>query len=802
MSAISVARPTPASIGAIFRRGILSFERENWSDALTCFDAVVRLSPHRNDVHNYRARAYERLGRLDDALECLDRALAINPENLADLRNRAVLLEKLGRSAESLSAFEAVLATEPNDVLALTKRGLLLNGMERREEALASIERAVRVQPDRLDALNAQVIVLDNLSRYSEALEVLDRMLELAPDYVDTINNLGMIHARLGRFEEALRYYDRSLQLDPSQAQAHYNRSLVRLSLGDWTRGLEEFESRWQTEALKRSRWNGLAPLWLGREDLRGKTILLYHEQGYGDTLMCARYVPLLSERGARVVLAVPEALREIMLTVPGISQVVSGDAAGGLVHHYHAPMMGLLRAFRTTPDSVPGPVPYLSAVPAQTSSWGQRLGPKTKLRVGLVWSGRRYAPINYPRDLPLERLLPLLDLNVEFISLQKEMTDSDRELLMNLPGFRSCGESLESFADTAALIENLDLVLTADTAVAHLAGALGKRVWLMNRYAACWRWTQRGAESAWYPTLRQFRQPSIGDWNSVVADVRTALLDLTTPKSDIAAWRLPPAKAEEVTNLNTPAVTPAAREKIRFVCATRLSIQAFFAKAALGRSLPAYRYYPPNQAIEVRLFPENRAGLPQVYNTAIEEALNNPAILVFIHDDVFLSDYFWSDHLHKALTTFDIVGLVGNRRRIPRQASWMYLNDRFVSDTYDNFSGVVGHGEPFPNLRQLSVYGPPGLEVKLLDGVLIAARSTLLHERDLRFDPRFLFHFYDMDFCRQAELRQLRMGTCAMSLVHESAGILGNEGWRTAYESYLAKYGESQPLETSASGG
>jgi len=230
----------------------------------------------------------------------------------------------------------------------------------------------------------------------------------------------------------------------------------------------------------------------------------------------------------------------------------------------------------------------------------------------------------------------------------------------------------------------------------------------------------------------------------------------------------------------------------IRFVCATRATRKEFFSSAPLGRSLPLYQTFPKRQTIELRLFADNTEGLPGLYNTAIEEAKSSPAILVFIHDDVYLSDYYWADRLHQALRAFDIVGLVGNCRRVPRQASWMYLDQQFTCDNYDNFSGVLGHGDPFPNLKELSVYGEPGREVKLLDGVLMAVRSETLIDHGLRFDPRFRFHFYDMDFCRQAELRQLRMGTCAMSLVHASAGRLGNDDWSCAYRDYLAKYGEA----------
>lgn len=235
-----------------------------------------------------------------------------------------------------------------------------------------------------------------------------------------------------------------------------------------------------------------------------------------------------------------------------------------------------------------------------------------------------------------------------------------------------------------------------------------------------------------------------------------------------------------------------AGAEKIRFVCATRESHEAFFSTSALGRSLPFYRTFPPRQRIELRLFKENSQGLPAVYNTAIEEAKDDPAILVFIHDDVFLSDYYWAEHLLEGMRVFDIVGLAGNRCRAPRQASWMYLDNEFHRDRDENLSGVLGHGAGFPGLKELSVYGPPGQQVLLLDGVMLAVRSEVLIETGLRFDPRFSFDFYDLDFCRQAELRGLRMGTWAISLIHASAGNLGGNAWQAAYRDYLVKYGEA----------
>jgi tetratricopeptide (TPR) repeat protein len=787
-----VVAATPQDLDALIRTAVRLFDEQKWQECLRHFGHIAALKPNDAQIQNYRARAFESLDRHEEALHCLDLALAINPDNVAALRNRAIILTKLGRLGDAAAAYDTVLRLRPDDPDLLVRRATVRNQIDRRAEAITDVDRAVALRPDDSDILNSRVIILDNLGRYTDALTDLDRMLSLRPNHLDAINNCGMVLARLGKFKESLTCYNRSLSLKPDQPQAIYNRSLIRLSLGDWIRGFQEFESRWNTPPLNKTRLTGLGPLWLGgEEDLVSKTLLLYHEQGYGDTLQCARYVPLLAERGAKVIVAVPPGLGSLMRSLPGVTAVV---ADGPLPpHDYQCPFMSLPLAFRTTPDTIPAPVPYLAPNSAKVADWAARLGPRLKLRIGIAWGGRRYAPINYPRDIALAALKPLLLLDADFISLQKDMADSDRATLDQFPQLRRLGEALGDFEDTAALMMNLDLIITVDTAVGHLAGALGRPVWLLNRIGACWRWLQEGATSPWYPTLRQFRQSVVGDWTSVVVDVRQALHSLLNEFTKASA----PTAASVVSHrLITPGPVShpkkAPKQKIRLVSATRLSHSEFFKTAPLGRSLPVYWTFPKRQAIELRLFADNREGLSTVYNTAIEEAKSDPAILIFIHDDVYLSDYYWAEHLHHALEHFDLVGLAGNKRRVPRQASWMFLDGQFTRDTYDNLSGVLGHGDPFPNLKQLSVYGEPGQEVKLLDGVMMAIRSEVLIERDLRFDPRFTFDFYDLDFCRQAELRQIRMGTWAISVVHASAGALGVDSWRAAYGDYLAKYGEN----------
>jgi tetratricopeptide (TPR) repeat protein len=433
---------------------------------------------------------------------------------------------------QTLAGFNRFLSAEPDHVEVLVEKAHVLSKLGRTGEALACTQRALSVDPSSTPALNMHGMILDALGRHEEALESFQQALAIQPEFADALNNRGIHFARTGQFVEALICYERSLTLIPDQPHALYNRAMARLALGDWTRGLRELESRWRVFPLEASRLQRLAPVWMGQEEIRGKTVLLHHEQGYGDTLQFSRYAPLVAALGAKVIVAVPAALRTLMQSLPGHPQIV---AEGEPVppHDYCCSLMSLPLVFGTTPDDVPAEIPYLRAEAQASSVWAGKLGEAVRPRIGLVWSGRRYPPINIPRDMTLESLMPLLTLDAEFVCLQTAVTEPEQRLLASMTNVVSHGEHLKDFADTAALIDNLDLVITVDTAVAHLTGALGKPVWVMNRYASCWRWLLKRSDSPWYPGLRLFRQKSLGAWSPVVQEVRDAAQAL------IRAWHL-----------------------------------------------------------------------------------------------------------------------------------------------------------------------------------------------------------------------------------------------------------------------
>jgi hypothetical protein len=337
----------------------------------------------------------------------------------------------------------------------------------------------------------------------------------------------------LNRFDEALASFDRAIAIRPGLAEAHFNAALCLLLTGDLSRGWKQYEWRWSTDQLRSEQRNFSQPQWTGSDKIAGKTILLHAEQGLGDTLQFCRYVPQVAARGARVIFEVPTPLVALMRTLAGdIDVIARGDHLPAF--DLHCPLLSLPLAFNTELDTIPGETPYLSAVPAKSDAWRERLGPRERPRIGLVWAGdpRKQLPnahlIDRQRSITFDMLAPLFEAaDCDFVSLQK-----GEQAVAQLRASALCNrvvdwtDDFHDFSDTAALVDNLDLVIAVDTSVAHLAGALGKPLWLLNRYNTCWRWLLERDDNPWYPTVRQFRQDEMRNWDAVMARVTGSLRD------------------------------------------------------------------------------------------------------------------------------------------------------------------------------------------------------------------------------------------------------------------------------------
>jgi tetratricopeptide (TPR) repeat protein len=518
----AIAR-NPRNADAHFNRGVALGELGRWPEALDSYDRALALKPDFADAHYNRGVVLAQLGRLDDALASYERMLRLRPSSPEAHYNRGVTLHALGRHAEALASHEQALALKPGYASAHNGRGVALGTLDRREEALSCFERALALDPRHPEAGNNLGTALLDLGRPAEAFAALERAVELRPDYAEAWYNRGNALRELHRHRDAIASFERALEIRPDYASAHWNLADCCLMLGEFARGWQEYEWRWKLPQREHARRDFLQPLWLGKESLRNRTVLLYAEMGLGDTLLFCRYARDVADRGARVVLEVQPPLRGLLAGLDGVAQVVArGELLPGF--DFHCPLMSLPLAFRTDLGSIPARVPYVRADAERIAAWRARLGESTKARVAIVWSGSA-ALRNDTRSMTLAEMLPLLELGCDWVSLQKEVPERDAALLVSRGDVRSIGAELEDFADTAALVELCDVVVTVDTSVANLAGAMGKAAWILLPYNPHdWRWMLERDDSPWYPTARLVRQPAPGDWESVVRRARDAL--------------------------------------------------------------------------------------------------------------------------------------------------------------------------------------------------------------------------------------------------------------------------------------
>jgi len=529
---LQILRAQPDNPYGLHYLGILRSQQGRPGEALAAFTRALAVKPDYLEALGSRARLLREVRRPAEALADFDRALAIEPRQAQLLNLRGLALIELGRHDEALASFERALTVRPDYVVALNNRGNVLQDLRRPAEALASYEAALAVQGDHVGALYNRGTALRNLRRPLEALASYDRALALKPDHVDALNNRGLVLTDLRRPQEAIASYEAALAIRPDLAEAHANRGCLRLLIGDFERGWSDHEWRWRTPDLAPWRRDFAQPLWLGEAPLAGKTILLHAEQGLGDAIQFVRYVPRVVESAGRVVLEAPPALAGLFSRLAASVSIVSRGAALP-AFDCHCPLLSLPLAFKTRLDTIPATTPYLSAAAERVSKWRERLPPSPARRVGIAWAGNPHFKNDRARSIGLTRLAPLLVApGVEFLSLQKDLRPGDREALGAYPQLRHLGDAIEDFDDTAAIISLVDLVISSDTSVVHLAGALGKPVWILLHHAADWRWLLDRSDSPWYPTARLFRQPRPDDWEDVVGQVKAELMGSYTSYS------------------------------------------------------------------------------------------------------------------------------------------------------------------------------------------------------------------------------------------------------------------------------
>lgn len=511
---------------ALCHRGVVLSQLKRPDEALASYDRAIATRPTYTEAFYNRGVVLHERKRFAEALASYNAALALRPDYAEALCNRGMVLYELKAPEEALASYDRALALRPDFVEAEIHRGNALRMLKRFEEALASCERTVERWTDRAAAYGNRAIVLHELQRFDEALADYDRAFAVDPDYPDALCNRGVTLYELGRFEEALASYARALAVRPDFVDAHYNEAHSRLLIGDLRRGFEKFEWRWQIEFFASHKREFSQPQWTGAEEIAGRTILLHAADGFGDTIHLCRYTPIVASRGARVVLEVQSSLHELMGSLAGSAHVFAkGDTLPDF--DLECSLLSLPRAFGTELATIPSTTPYLFVPPSRGSNWNARLGPRHRPRIGLAWSGDPTHSNDRNRSIRLDAFLRFLTgIDATFVSLQREVRAADTAVLQARDDVLHFGAELKDFSDTAALISNLDLVVAVDTSVAHVAGALGKPVWILLPYIPDWRWLFDRDDSPWYPTARLFRQGDTRTWEDVIARVGTALRD------------------------------------------------------------------------------------------------------------------------------------------------------------------------------------------------------------------------------------------------------------------------------------
>ncbi len=440
------------------------------------------------------------------------------------------MLQALERHEEALARFTAALAAEPSYAEAWNNHGVALQHLGRPGEALVSYDKALAGTPENGEIWNNRGVALRELGLPEEAFASFDRSLAANPRTARAWNNRGLALHDVGRVEESLASYDRAIAVDPQHIDAHWNKALATLQLGRFAEGWPIYEWRLKRTDIARPRSYD-KPLWSGREEIAGETLLICSEQGFGDTIQFCRYARLAVLKGARVVLSVHDALVPLISSLDSDVTII-GESATPPPLDWHIPLLSMPLAFGTTAQNIPAQIPYLAPDHARVKRWGKRIGP-TGFKVGIAWQGGSHGRVTVGRAFPLAALAGLAAIpGVRLISLQQNDGLDQLEDLPPQMTVETLGEGFDAgdhaFLDTAAAMESLDLVITSDTSIAHLAGALGRPVWVGLQFVPDWRWQLGRSDSPWYPTMRLFRQRARGDWQSVFAAMEEALRALT----------------------------------------------------------------------------------------------------------------------------------------------------------------------------------------------------------------------------------------------------------------------------------
>ena len=527
----------PNQPDALHFLGVLAHQAGRYEDAVELIRQALATKPDYPEAHNNLGNAFQRLGRQEDAATAYGKAIEARPDHTEAYNNLGIVLREQDKLDEAVAAHATALELNPNNPKARNNLGIVLKLQGKLDDAVAEYEQAIAIKPDYAQAYTNLGNALRDQDKLEAALVAHEKAVALTPDSAEMHANLGMSLMEEGRLEDSLKAYDRALELTPDYAEAHWGKGAALLHLGNFTDGWIEYEWRFRTKNKDGQRSLGdreiPQPEWDG-SPLAGKTLLVYDEQALGDTIQFARYLPLVKEPESRLLFLCRPALLRLFQDVPGPDEIIDKSAWDDFKadFDFHIPLMSLPRILGTTLETIPAEVPYLHPNPDLVTAWREvlaRQAADNALKVGLAWAADPKYKMGRRRTCPLAEFAPLFDIpEVAFFSLQK---GAGVEQLAGLPdgaALTDFGSELDEkhgpFMDTAAIIANLDLVITIDTSVAHLAGALGRPVWTLLPFAPDWRWMLRREDSPWYPAMRLYRQDRPGEWEGIMRRAAAAL--------------------------------------------------------------------------------------------------------------------------------------------------------------------------------------------------------------------------------------------------------------------------------------
>jgi len=523
----------PDNVDALFNLAIISTKQGQLTQAAQTYQRILQIKPDHLESLNSLGNILVGTGDFVQAAQCYQRAIEINPEYLSALNNLGFIFTQIGNFEEGIKYYQKAIEIKPDFYEALNNLGSTLSNKGNIEESLKYYQKALQIKPDYVDALRNMGNSLSKQDRYKEAIEYYQKVVKIQPNNILGLNNLGFALIELGRLQEAIEQFLNILQIDPNYIDAHWNLAHVLLGLGDYQNGLTEYEWRFKLEQYSSLQKN--TPMWDG-SDIQDKSIALWTEQGLGDSINFVRYAQIVKEKGARVTICVQSSLVGLFQKyLTEQFDVVNLDDCDIYRYDYHASLLSLPRIFNTSLNNIPNSHNYINFTDPVAP---HLLLPNTQLyRIGFAWSTdvKNLVPRVKKKCCTIEYFVDFLSFDsVELYSLQLGEDKKDIEPFLQNPRIHDLSGLINDFTDTASLISQLDLVITIDTAIAHLAGAMGKPVWLLLLFAADWRWLTNRQDSPWYPTMRLFRQTEIGNWESVFTQVKEKLVMVVQGESPV----------------------------------------------------------------------------------------------------------------------------------------------------------------------------------------------------------------------------------------------------------------------------